>query len=313
MLSYISIGNYKASSGALYPAHELSYELAGQPLGSAPIVLVCHALTGNSHVAEQDGWWGSLIGQGQTINTDKYTILAFNIPGNGYDGRLDADHKALGVDDVARMFILGLRALGIDSLDTLIGASLGGGIAWQIAYLAPDLARQLVVVACDYKASDWLLAQTLVQERILEHSTNPIEDARIHAMLCYRSAESIDLRFGDRAEREPGKRDVIGWLEYHGDTLKRRFSLEAYKRMTYLTSNIQVCEQIEELKRISSTIRIVSIDSDQLFTHKRSLQLYEGLKAIGKETSLLTIHSVHGHDAFLMEYDQLCHLLSPYF
>jgi homoserine acetyltransferase len=65
---------------------ELSYELFGQPLGQAPIVLVNHALTGNSSVTGKNGWWNSLIGQNKLIDTNDFTVLAFNFPGNGYDG-----------------------------------------------------------------------------------------------------------------------------------------------------------------------------------------------------------------------------------
>ena len=62
---------------------ELSYELFGQPLGQAPIVLVNHALTGNSSVTGKNGWWNSLIGQNKLIDTNDFTVLAFNFPGNG--------------------------------------------------------------------------------------------------------------------------------------------------------------------------------------------------------------------------------------
>ena len=72
---------------------KLSYQLFGLPLGEAPIVLVNHALTGNSHVAGEDGWWKDLIGHDKVIDTKIYTVLAFNIPGNGYDGFAIENYK----------------------------------------------------------------------------------------------------------------------------------------------------------------------------------------------------------------------------
>ena len=84
-LFYLSISNFVTHRGVELEEVVLSYEVAGCPLGTAPIVLVCHALTGNSSVAGPTGWWASLIGEGQGIDTRAYTILSFNIPCNGYD------------------------------------------------------------------------------------------------------------------------------------------------------------------------------------------------------------------------------------
>lgn len=84
MLHHLQIKNYQ-TLGQKTQDIELSYQLFGQELHSAPIVLVNHALTGNSNVTGDGGWWSALIGEGKCIDTNKYTILSFNIPGNGYD------------------------------------------------------------------------------------------------------------------------------------------------------------------------------------------------------------------------------------
>lgn len=312
MLHYITIPYIITHRGEELRDFPLSYEVAGPSLGSAPIVLVCHALTGNSHVAE-DGWWSSLIARGGTIDTERYSVLAFNIPGNAYDGVETDEPKRFDVRDVAQLFLEGLRVLGVGELHSLIGASLGGGIAWTMARLAPRLAKQLIPVATDYISNDWLLAQTLVQERILAQSTKPIEDARIHAMLCYRTPESLNERFGNRSTRVAGKYDIVSWLEYHGETLERRFRLSAYLVMTYLTGQIRAAERVEDLAGIESDIHIVSITTDLLFPHSRALSTYRELSKYKKNISLEVINSIHGHDAFLMEYPQLCTLLAPYF
>ena len=76
--------DFPLRNGVIQPKIVLSYQLFGQPIGTAPLVLVNHALTGNSQVTGENGWWKSLIGENKTIDTNKYTILAFNIPGNGY-------------------------------------------------------------------------------------------------------------------------------------------------------------------------------------------------------------------------------------
>ena len=194
--------------------------MAGPPLGSAPLVLVCHALTGNSTVTGDEGWWNKLISEEGAISPTHYTILSFNIPGNAYDGREAEDPEAFELRDVARLFLLGLEALGVKEVYALIGASMGGALTWQIAYLNPTLAKHIFPIACDYRASDWLLTQTLIQKQILAHSSHPLEDARIHAMSCYRTPQSLNVRFaGQRDSRGTGsgQYDVESWLLYHGD------------------------------------------------------------------------------------------------
>lgn len=302
-LSYLHIPHFVTHKGVELPEVELSYELAGQPLGEAPIVLVCHALTGNSSVAGPDGWWASLIGEGQAIDTARYTILSFNIPGNCYDGRVLYAYDTFDVKDVARLFVEGVKLLGISELEIVIGASLGGGLVWQIGLLIPNQCRHLIPVASHYKANDWLLAQTEVQRLLLEGPA-PLEHARIHGMLCYRTPRSLDDRFGG-ARLEDGTPKVLDWLHYHGRVLADRFQLHAYQVMTYLTSTICAAEDVQELLPLREKVRIVSIDSDLLFPHYLAEETTTALGA-----SLYTIHSEHGHDAFLMAYDQLSHIIN---
>ena len=117
----------------------MSYQLFGQPLFEAPIVLVNHALTGNSNVCGEKGWWKDLIGHGKAIDTNQYTILAFNIPGNGYDGFLIENYQNFIAKDIAKLFLAGFEKLKINQLFAIIGGSLGGGIAWQMAVLHPTI------------------------------------------------------------------------------------------------------------------------------------------------------------------------------
>lgn len=78
-----NIHSYKTESGTHYKKVSVSFQVYGQAIHSAPIVIINHALTGNSDVLSNDkGWWKELVGNNKLIDTNKYTIIAFNIPGD---------------------------------------------------------------------------------------------------------------------------------------------------------------------------------------------------------------------------------------
>ena len=236
----LSISNYKTHTGASYDLIELHYPQFGQAIGTAPVVLVNHSLTGDSIVCGDQGWWNEIIGEGQTIDTNRYTVLAFNIPGNGMLEQTFSRPEDFHTGDIAALFLEGLKLLGVTHLFALIGGSIGGGIAWEMAALAPDFAEYLIPIAADWKANDWIIANTFLQKRILENSKNPLEDARIHAMLTYRTPQSFDFRFGRTKNEEQGIYNIESWLLHHGNKLAQRFSLEAYVMMNHLLSTVNI-------------------------------------------------------------------------
>ena len=203
---------------------ELSYQLFGQPLFEAPIVLVNHALTGNSNVCGEKGWWKDLIGPGKAIDTNQYTILAFNIPGNGYDGFLIENYQNFIAKDIAKLFLVGLEKLKINQLFAIIGGSLGGGIAWQMAVLHPTICIHLIPIASDFRATDWLIANCKIQEQFLNNSSNPIHDARMHAMLLYRTPASFNKRFNRTKNTDLKIFNIESWLLHHGKKLQKDFN-----------------------------------------------------------------------------------------
>jgi len=92
-LQHLKIKNFTTELGAAILELNLSYQVFGQDLGSAPVVLINHALTGNSAVAGEEGWWNAIVGEEKAIDTNTYTVLSFNIPGNGFDGFLIENYK----------------------------------------------------------------------------------------------------------------------------------------------------------------------------------------------------------------------------
>ena len=315
-LANIAFEQYTTMSGEQMDL-QLSYKLFGLPLGSAPVVLVNHSLTGNADVSGENGWWSELIGDDKVIDTQQYTILAFNFPGNGVDNNLIDNYEHLVLRDIANLFKAALDQLGMDKLYAAIGGSIGGALVWEMGASFPELIENLIPVACDWKTSSWVLANTLLQDRILHNSKNPLQDARIHAMMCYRTPESFKDRFGRSIHEEKEMFNIDSWLLYHGEKLNNRFHLQAYKLMNHLLRTIDITEgrgSFEEVaSQIKGSIHLISIDTDLFFTDAENRETYSRLMERKVNLHYHTISSVHGHDAFLIEYEQLNRMLSPLF
>ncbi|WP_457616428.1 alpha/beta fold hydrolase [Lutibacter sp.] len=317
-LKKIAITNFRSEKGHTYNKIVLTYQLFGKQLHTAPVVLINHALTGNSSVAGENGWWNAIVGDHKVIDTTKYTILAFDIPGNGYKSdEILFEYDAFTAKDIATLFGLAVQQLGIIRLYAAIGSSLGGGIAWEMAVLFPDLIQYLIPIASDWKASDWILGQNKVQTQILNNSKNPLHDARMMAMLFYRTPVSFKQKFNRTKHGVAERFSVESWLLHHGKKLEERFTLHAYKVMIHLLSSIDISKQFnseeEAFQKIKAEVIMIGIDSDLFFIPKENIETASLLNRLGKQVSYKEIKSIHGHDAFLIEHTQLSYLLNEVF
>jgi homoserine O-acetyltransferase len=317
-LKHIEIPTYTTENDNEH-AIRLSYQVFGKPLGKAPIVLVNHALTANACVIGPSGWWNQIIGVGKSIDTEYYTILAFNVPGNGFDvtpGSMIEDYKDFKARDIAQLFLLGLKQLNINSLFAVIGGSMGGGVAWEMAAVKPKFIEHLIPIAADWKSTDWILANCYIQDSILNNSMNPLFDARLHAMTLYRTPESFSHKF-QRTQKEGGEFKVESWLNYHGNSLANRYQLSAYKLMNQILKTVDITRGsgsfLEVASKISSAIHIITINSDLFFKTEECWKTYTDLKSIKNNVSINEIISIHGHDSFLIESEQLSRILNPIF
>jgi homoserine O-acetyltransferase len=315
--NHITLQNFTTESGVLYPVLNLSFQVFGPELNTAPTVLVNHALTGNSQVIGKNGWWNDLIGENKTIDTTKYTVLAFNVPGNGYDETIIENYLDFNARDIAKLLVEGIKFLEIKKLYAIIGGSVGGGIAWEISALEPKITKHLIPIATDWKSTDWLIANCFLQEQILNNSSKPIEDARIHAMLCYRTPESFKSKFQRTVNEELAIFNIESWLCHHGEKLQKRFQLSSYKMMNQLLKTIDITRNrgsFEEItSKIDADIHIIGINSDLFFTADENIATYQEIKKYKNNVSYHEIVSIHGHDAFLIEYKQLDNLLQNIF
>jgi homoserine O-acetyltransferase len=319
-LKKIDLFNFALENGSHRPYIPLFYQTFGQPIGIAPVVVVNHALTGNSNVTGENGWWNDLIGENKTIDPKYFTVVAFNIPGNGFDENpenLISNYQDLTIRDIARIFWKGLFFLKIENVLSVIGGSLGGAIAWEMGALQPSKIENLIPIATDWKATDWVIANVLIQDQILNNSDDPIADARLHAMLLYRTPQSINQRFKRNKHHDLSVFQIENWLLNHGIKLKKRFRLSAYKLMNHLLKTNDITRDrkdfLEIVNEIQANIHIVAVDTDYFFIADENRETYQQMKLVKENAFYHEIQSVHGHDAFLIEFEQLNEILEPIF
>ncbi len=125
----------------------------------------------------------------------------------------------------------------------------------------------------DWKATRLVNCQiSQIQEQFLSNSSNPVHDARMHAMLCYRTPESFKERFQRSKNRDLEIFNVESWLLHHGKKLQERFQLSAYKLMNQLLRTIDVTKGRDEnvLDTIKANIHIIGVDSDLFLPLKKT-------------------------------------------
>ena len=111
--------------------------------------------------------------------------------------------------------------------------------------------------------------------------------------------------------------EVANWLSYHGRKLESRFELAAYKLMNHLLTTIDISrgsgEPSAAAQKIEGNIYLIGVDSDLFFLPEEIRETYRELSTVKKNVSYHEIKSIHGHDAFLIEYEQLSKILDPIF
>lgn len=337
----VRLGVTSLSNGGHLPEVEVAYEQYG--LLSAygdNAILVCHALTGSARAAGDQGWWDPLIGPGAALDTSKYAVFCSNILGSCYGTTGPASEDLLrgkpygarfpriSVGDMVKVQRRLLERIGVRSLVTAAGGSLGGLQVMEWAAQAPDMLRSIMPMATGLSHSAWNIAFNEAAREAIRQDPNFHEGdyrshdvlpaaglslARMIAMISYRSAASFEDRFGRHMpatdEDSEGKYDVENYLHYQGDKLVERFDANCYIRITEAMDDFDVGHSRggseQALKAFTGPALVVSIDSDVLYPPWQQHQLAGALRANGNDVLQREIRSLHGHDAFLMEWDQI--------
>jgi len=290
-----------------------------------PTVLVVHALTGDARAGGSGGWWEPLIGPGRALDPAHVRVLCFNNLGSCYgsSGPLDAgfpEGAELTPWDLARALLLAVDVLGIERLALVGGGSLGGMVSLCVGALGGARVERLLPLVTSASSSAWVVAWNHVQRAILKLDSGWPDDvgrglelARQVAMLTYRAEPGLEAKQGRLAAGEPGVPfpfRVQGWLEHQGQKLRRRFDGRAYQLQAGAMDHHDLDRPPPGLAvgPIVASSLVVDVDTDQLFTPAQVEALAVRLSTGGNHVERATLHSAHGHDAFLLEWDGLTQL-----
>jgi homoserine O-acetyltransferase len=328
------LGDFPTARGEVLPGARLRYRILGDPaLGNERgWTLVFHALTGNHEV---DQWWTPLLAPGGALDPGHRPVLAANLLGSCYGSTGPAPGSwnsarpfpKLTTEDLAVAHGPLLASLGIDRVALATGGSLGGMVALQWARLATVPTDRVVVLAAPAFASAQSIAWNAAQRMAIEADTawlggrysagqgprGGLAAARAIAMITYRSALEFGQRFGrrpDRTARFPF--DVEGYLRHQGVKLVERFDAASYVALTEIMDAHDVGDIGQAAwataARVGELIG-VGIDTDILYDAREVLDWVKAYELGGARASYREIETPYGHDAFLIEWEQLSAIL----
>lgn len=312
-LRHQRVGDVRLESGEVLRDVTQAYHLDGA-LNAARdnLVVVFHALTGSADAA--GGWWSAVIGPGKAIDTDRHAVLCANLLGSCYgttwEGREDADRPLprITAADQARLVQRLVEELGVHAVALAAGGSLGGMVAMEWAAQNPSLPRATVVFAAPAAHTAYAIAWNHVQRRAIEAGGEAgLEVARMVGMMTYRTADEQAERFG--RERTPmGGWEIGGYLDHHGRKLRGRFDARNYVALTHAMDAHDVGAGrggvAAALRAIRGRLVGVGIPGDLLYS---AAEVRSWTEAAGAEYR--EIRSIRGHDAFLLEPEQVSAIL----
>jgi len=306
-------------------------------------VLICHALTANAHAAgyhaatdEAPGWWDGLIGPQRAFDTRKYFVVSPNILGSCYGTTGPSSiNPATGepyrtafpqftVRDIIAVQKKLLDTLGVKRLAAVCGSSLGGmqTLEWGVTY--PNFCETIIPISTAAQQSAWCIGlNTAARSAIMsdpvwnqgfyeQQPMHGLATARMIGMLSYRSAEELEQRFGRRRQNTSLNRfdatnlfEVESYLQYQGEKLGKRFDANTYIYLSRAMDMHDVTHGRAPLPEVLGSLKArmlcIGVSSDLRYPTREQKEIVRFTPhAVYQE-----IASIHGHDAFLIEFDQL--------
>lgn len=298
------------------------------------VILICHALTGH---AAADEWFPGIFGAGRVCDPDKHFIICINVPGSPYGSvgpwsvnpatgePYRNSFPAITVRDMVRFEQQFLDQLGIRGIQLVLGGSLGGMQALEFVVM-DDRIRSAALIAMGKSHSPWAIGISHAQRKAIlndpewkdgnyEKGKGPkkgLATARMMAMITYRAPSDYEKKFGRKLQGKSSQFQVESYLDYQGKKLAERFDAHSYIVLTKAMDTHDVSRgrgSFEDvLGRVDIPVRVIGIDSDHLY----ALQEQQELADLLKNGEYRVIESSFGHDAFLIEFEQINQIIEPF-
>ena len=321
------LGRFALESGAVLPDLVVAYRHDGVPIGEGRQILVVHALTGSADAAGD--WWAPLIGPGQILDTEKYGVICANLLGSRYGtsgpiSRNPETGKPYGpafphvtVRDQARAQWRLLDALGIGKLALAVGGSLGGMVALEVALERPGEITRVVPMAAPARIGQLAVGWDHLQLEVIDKlGMDGLDLARQLAITTYRSEIDFEQRFAGRVEAD-GTPSIVNYLRHQGRKLLERFDEDTYRTLVLAMDTHDIGRDrggavaaLQKLAAYGTQLTGVGIEGDILYGTTQVRAMVEAAKEAGMDAAYREILSTKGHDAFLVEWDQLCAILA---
>lgn len=323
----VDLGPFVLDDGARLPELTVAYRHDGPGPATAPQVLVIHALTGSADAAGD--WWEPLIGPGRALDTTRVGVLAVNLLGGRYGttgpasihprtGSLyGAAFPAVSTRDQARAQWALLDTLGIERLDLVLGGSLGGMVALEVALERPESVRTVMPIAAPGATGPMAVAWNHLQIELIDRlGLDGLALARELAMTTYRSDADFDERFG-RTIEEDGRPSIVSYLDHQGQKLVDRFDPATYRILTGAMDRHDIGVAwggfdgaFGRFAAGGTRLTGVGIQNDILYGPRQVHLLVDAARDAGVDAQYREIRSTKGHDAFLVEWAQLTDLIA---
>ncbi|MDR2586219.1 MAG: homoserine O-acetyltransferase [Prevotellaceae bacterium] len=319
-------------SGVLLPELTITYHTSSPVFNGKKVLWICHALTANSDPTE---WWEVMVGSGKCFDPDEYFIVCANIIGSCYGstGPMSINPATgtpwydsfpmVSVRDLVAAHHTLRKALGIENVDMVIGASIGGFQALEFALFPPQICNHLVLIACNARISPWgtafnesqrmsILADDTYWECRPGGGEKGLAAARSIGLLSYRSYDGYRLSQGESDPDTFLAKRAATYQQYQGEKLKKRFDAYSYMTLTktFDTHNVGRGRggTEEALKSIRAKTLCIGITGDQLFPPHEVEYMAKHIP----EAYYTSIHSNFGHDGFLLEWEALSEIITHF-
>jgi len=312
-------------------------------------ILLFTGLSPSAHAAATEanpspGWWQAMIGPSLAIDTDRYFVVCVNSLGSCFGStgpasidpatgqRYRLDFPEIAVEDIARAGFEAVRALGIERLAVVMGASLGGSLAVAFAALHPQRARRLISISGSAAASPFAIALRSVQREAVmrdpdwlggnydpgQPPRNGMTVARKLGTITYRSAAEWRQRFGRQpiagialgADQFAPRFAVEGYLEAQAERFIRIYDANCYLYLSRAMDRFDLAEHGGSYQAALMAsghdggleqVLVLGVESDLLYPIHEQAAIAEAFEHAGVDTRLRRLPSIEGHDAFLVD------------